>query len=76
MFKICPNPKGKLFLQDRDPSQNICKARSAWDKIGTQKFSILERSPDLNPMENIFHIVKMKLHQDALEMKIQREDFE
>ena len=76
MFKICPNPKGKLFLQDRDPSQNICKARSAWDKIGAQKFSILERSPDLNPMENIFHIVKKKLHQDDLEMKIERQDFE
>ena len=26
--------------------------------------------------ENIFHIVRKKLHQDALEMKIEREDFE
>ena len=33
MFKKCHNPKGKLFLQDGDPSQNRCKARSAWDKI-------------------------------------------
>ena len=76
MFKKCPNPKGKLFLQDGDPSQNSCKARSAWDQIGARKFSIPARSPDLNPIENIFHIVKKKLHQDALEMKIEREDFD
>ena len=76
MFKKCPNPKGNFFLQDGDPSQNSCKARFAWDKIGARKFSIPTRSPDLNPIENIFHIVKKKLHQDALEMKIEREDFE
>ena len=47
-----------------------------WDKIGARKFSIPARSPDLNRIENIFHIVKKKLHQDALEMKIEREDFD
>ena len=31
---------------------------------------------NLNPIENIFHIVKRKFHQDVLEMKIEREDFE
>ena len=76
MFKKCPNLKGKLFLQDGDPSQNSCKARSAWDKIGARKFSIPTRIPDLNPIKNIFQIVKKKLHQDALEMKIDRKDFE
>ena len=63
-------------MQDGDPSQNSCKARSTWDKIRARKFSIPARSPDLNPIENIFHIVKKKLHQDALEMKIEHEDFE
>ena len=76
MFKKCPNPKEKLFLQDGDPSQNSCKARSAWDKIEERKISIPARIPDLNPIENIFHIVKKKLRQDALEMKIKRKDFE
>ena len=75
MFKKCHNPKRKLFLQDGDPSQNNCKPRSAWDKIEAGKFSIPAHSPDLNPIENIFHIVKKRLHQDALEMKIEREDF-
>ena len=76
MFKICPNPKGKLFLQDGDPSQNSCKARSAWDKIRARKFSIPARSPDLNPIKNIFHILKKKLHKAALEMKVERKDFQ
>ena len=76
IFKKCPNPKGKLFLQEGDPSQNSCKAGSAWDKIGARKFSIPVRRPALNPIENIFHIVKKTLQQDALEMKIQHEDFE
>ena len=76
MFKKCPNPKKKIVLQDGDPSQNSCKARSAWDKIGERKISIPARIPDLNPIENIFHIVKKKFHQDALEMKIKRKDFE
>ena len=75
MFKKYPKPKGKLFLQDGNPSQNSCKVRSGWDKRRAQKFLILARSPDLNPIEDIFHIVKNKLCQDFLEMKIEREDF-
>ena len=65
-----------MFLHDGDPSKNSCQARSAWDKIGSQKILIPACSPDLNPVENIFHIAKKKLHQDALEMKIERKDFE
>ena len=29
----------------------------------------------LNPIENIFHIVKWRLHQDALDQQITRKDF-
>ena len=76
MFKKSPNPKGKLFLQDGDPSQNSAKARTAWDAVGARKFSIPPRSPDLNPIENVFKSVKARLHEDALEKRIEREDFE
>ena len=76
MFKICRSPKGKLFLQDEDPPQNSCKARSVWDKLAARRFSIQARSLDLNPIKNIFHVVKKKLHQDTFEMKIEYEDFE
>ena len=76
MFKKSANPKGKLFLQDGDPSQNSCKARTAWDEEGARKFSIPARSPDLNPIENIFNIVKKKLHDVALKNEIVRENFD
>ena len=75
MFKKRVNPRGKLFLQDGDPSQNSVKARSTWDEIGARKFTIPARSLDLNPIKNLFHIVKRRLHQDALDQQITREDF-
>jgi len=37
---------------------------------------ILPQSPDLNPIENIFHIVTKKLAKDALERGITRESYE
>ena len=51
------------------------KAYSAWDEVGARKFTIPARSPDLNPIENIFHIVKRRLRQDALDQQITQEDF-
>ena len=75
MFKKSANPRRKLFLQVGDPSQNSVKARSAWDKVGARKFTIPERIPDLNPIENIFHIVKRRFRQDALDQQITREGF-
>ena len=75
MFEKSANPRGKLFLQDGDPSQNSMKARSAWDEACAQKITIRATSPDLNPIENIFHIVKKRLRQDVLDQQITREDF-
>ena len=76
LFKRSNNPKGKIFLQDGDPSQNSRKARVAILAVGASKFSIPARSPDLNPIENIFHLVKRQLHEDALEKYIMNETFE
>ena len=73
-LKKSANLKRKLFLQDGDPSHNNVKARSAGDEVGPQKFTILARCPDLNSIENIFHIVKRRLRQDALDQQITRED--
>ena len=76
LFERSANPKGKLFLQDGDPSQNSKKSRDAMNDIGAKKFSIPPRSPDLNPIENIFHLVKSKLCEDAYEQHIAKEDFQ
>ena len=50
IFKKCTNPKEKSFLQEGYLSQNSCKARSAWEKVGVRKFSISVCSPDLKPI--------------------------
>ena len=33
------------------------------------------RSPDLNPIENLFHLVDKKLKQDAIDRNIEKETF-
>ena len=76
MFQASANPRGKLFLQDGDPSQNSAAARLAMDAVGCRLFKIPARSPDLNPIENVFHNIRRKLNEDALEGKIEHETFE
>ena len=74
-FEISSNPRGKLFLQDGDPSQNSLKAKNAIFDIGTRMFSIPPRSTDINPIENLFHLVKKQLKRDALEQNITQESY-
>jgi hypothetical protein len=38
-------------------------------------FSIPARSPDLNPIENLFHLVSRQLTKDAIDMEITSENF-
>ena len=63
------------FLQDDDPIQNSVVAQKATGDIGALLFRILARSPDLNPIENIFKIVSAKLKRDALRKQITHETF-
>lgn len=68
-----------VFLQDNDPSQTSRAAVRAMQEIGAEQFYIPARSPDINPIENLFHLVKDKLAQDAISKKIMyesEEDFE
>ena len=76
MFENSANSRGKLFLQDGDPSQNSKVARDAMEDVGARKFSIPARSPDLNPIENVFHNVKDKLREDAINENIVHETYE
>ena len=43
---------------DNDPSQRSKAARKAINNSGATLFEIPPRSPDLIPIENLFHIVK------------------
>ncbi len=76
MFQASANPKGKLFLQDGDPNQNSKRAREGMDTIGCRLFKIPARSPDLNPIENVFHLVGKKLQKDALDNSITKETYQ
>ena len=49
---------------------------AALKKIGGKKFAIPPRSPDLNPIENIFHLVRRQLRYEAMETPILRETLE
>lgn len=56
--------------------EKVPKLKKLDDAVVCNVFSIPARSPDLNPIENLFNVVGSKLSSDALEMKIKRENFE
>ena len=60
------NPSGRLFLQDGDPRKISWAAENAMKKVECQMFTIPACLPDLNPIENMFHLIRKKLHEDAL----------
>ena len=75
-FQKSLNPENRMFLQDGDPSQNSKLAKEALKSIGATKFDIQQRSPDLNPIENVFNYVKQQVHIQALQKNITFENFE
>ena len=75
IFKRCCNPRSKLFLQDGDPSQNSKVAKTEMEKLKIAQLHIPARSPDINPIENVFHLVDRKLKKDAVEKNITRESY-
>ena len=74
-FRKCCNDQ-KLVLQDGDPVQTSKQAQLAYDQLKCSMFKIPPRSPDLNPIENIFHNVRRKLSRDVIERKIEKETFD
>lgn len=76
MFKNSVNPTSKFFIQDGDPSQNSKAAKTEMKACGAKLIKIPPRSPDINPIENLFNIVSERLGDDAVEQKIEHETFE
>ena len=76
--KAGPKADGRrLFVMDNDPSQTSRAAKLALKIISEGSFhEIPPRSPDLNPIENIFHLVKRYLDQEAISRNIVRESFD
>jgi len=78
-FKAMFKASGKdslVFVQDGDPSQNSAVAKAAMAKCKAQILSIPPRSPDINPIENYFHLVRRQLQHDALHKNITHESME
>lgn len=75
--KAGPKRNGKrLFLMDNDPSQTSKASHRAMEQVEAELHKIPPRSPDLNPIENIFHVVKNFLDDEAISFNIRKETFE
>ena len=65
----------RLFIMDNDPSQRSRAAQMALEDMESEFQEIPPRSPDLNPIENIFHLVKRYLQIEAI-LKESFEEFQ
>ena len=61
---------------DNDPRQRSQADQMALEDIESKFQEIPPRSPDLNPIENIFHLVKRYLANEAISKRITKESFE
>ena len=76
MFGTADKSLKRLWLQDGDPSQNSAMARAAMDRANCELLKIPPRSPDLNPIENIFKLVSDALRKQAIRSQITKETYE
>ena len=68
--------KERVVLQDGCPRQNSKLALDAFTRANSRLLKIPARSPDLNPIENFFNVVKKKLKQDVIAKNIESETFQ
>ena len=66
----------RIFVMDNCPCQNSKVALSALESIECTRHKIPARSPDLNPIENIFHVVKKQLEEEAINLRLTKESFQ
>ena len=76
MFQRANKGVRRLWLQDGDPSQNSKRALTAMENQNAELLKLPPRSPDLNPIENLFNIVGQRLKADALKRQISYESFD
>ena len=66
----------KWFIMDNNLSQRSVGARKAMEKECCKLLYIPARSPDLNPIENMFHIAKKELERQAVDSQIVQETWQ
>jgi len=67
---------GNDFIMDNDPSQRSKVAERALEDIEAELHEIPARSPDINVIESIFHLLRMDLEDEAICENITLETFE
>ena len=55
--------------------QNAAVARREWKKMDAALSKIPPRSPELNPIENFFNLVSIRLAHEAIEKEIKKKGF-
>ena len=76
MFSRAEKENSRMWLQDGDPSQNSAVVRKVLHLKRAKLLSIPPRSPDINPIENFFNLIKIELRRQALQDNITRENYE
>mgnify|MGYP000341487742 FL=1 len=66
----------KIIAQYNCPIQNCAKARRALASVKAKLFAIPPRSCDINPIENVFNLVKRELQRQAIKNNITYETYE
>lgn len=75
MFLDADKGPKRLWIQDGDPSQNSALSRAAMARVKSTLIKIPPRSPDLNPIENVFKLVSDALREQAITEQIKKETF-
>jgi transposase len=70
----CDKDHVDYFLQDGDPRQNSKIAKDALESVKAKLFAIPPRSPDLNPIENVFHLANNAQTKDARTIEYETRD--
>ena len=76
MFARAEKGNSRIWIQDGDPSQNSAVVRKVLHLKRAKLLSIPPRSPDINPIENFFNLIKVELRRQALQNNITRENYE
>ena len=75
MFERSANTGAKPFFQDGCPIQNSVATERVYDEVESFVLCITLRSPNVNRIENAFHLVNKEIQKDTIKRNITEETF-
>ena len=75
MFERSANTGAKPFFQDACPIQNSVATERVYDEVESFVLCITLRSPNVNRIENAFHLVNKEIQKDTIKRNITEETF-